>query len=557
MEPPDRAGPRARARNDSRARSLDRGGGRAPQGARGPRGRGGPRSRRRPPRLGARPRRHRGRSGGAGHRPARRQDPDGRRRLGPRPAREHGARVSARREAAPARRVAYDVLLAVSGSDAYANLVLPARISAAGLSPADAGLATELCYGTLRMSGYYDRVIALAAGRSVESIDAPVLDALRLGVHQLLATRVAPHAAVNESVALVAAGSSRGAVAFANAVLRAVSRSSAGEWRERVSAAAVSGDDRIAALSSHPVWIVRALRRALAAEGAADELDALLAADNAAPRVNLVALPGLASPGEIADAESDRFSPVGMTSTGGDPEAFPAVHEGRVRVQDEGSQLAALALSRARPVRPGERWLDLCAGPGGKAALLAAEARAGGAALLANEVVPGRAGLVRQALAAVDPSVEVRTGDGRDLGDERPGSFDRILLDAPCTGLGALRRRPEARWRKSAADVEPLAALQGELLDSAVRALAPDGLLAYVTCSPHLGETRRVLALAQERHELELVDTPAVLRAVTADPLPLPDGPLHVQLWPHRHGTDAMFVQLLRRRPLEAASGNA
>ncbi|PTL73985.1 methyltransferase [Rathayibacter caricis DSM 15933] len=465
--------------------------------------------------------------------------------------------MSARREAAPARRVAYDVLRAVSGSDAYANLVLPGRIRAAELSPADAGLATELCYGTLRMSGYYDRVIVLAAGRPIESVDAPVLDALRLGVHQLLSTRVAPHAAVNESVALVAADGSRGAVAFANAVLRTVSRGSSEEWRERVSAAAVSADDRIAALSSHPLWIVKALRRALAAEGRADELDALLAADNAAPRVNLVALPGLAEASELPDAAEDRWSPVGLVSTGGDPEAVDAVREGRVRVQDEGSQLAALALSRVRPIRQGERWLDLCAGPGGKAALLAAEARLGGASLLANEVVPGRAGLVRQALAAVDPDVEVRTGDGRDLGAEQPGAFDRILLDAPCTGLGALRRRPEARWRKTAADVEPLASLQGELLDSALLALAPGGVLAYVTCSPHLGETRRVLALAQERYGdgLELMDTPEVLRGVTLDELDLPEGARHVQLWPHRHGTDAMFIQLLRRaEPSESIS---
>ncbi|MCJ1694359.1 rRNA small subunit methyltransferase B [Rathayibacter caricis] len=465
--------------------------------------------------------------------------------------------MSARREAAPARRVAYDVLRAVSGSDAYANLVLPGRIRAAELSPADAGLATELCYGTLRMSGYYDRVIVLAAGRPIESVDAPVLDALRLGVHQLLSTRVAPHAAVNESVALVAADGSRGAVAFANAVLRTVSRGSSEEWRERVSAAAVSADDRIAALSSHPLWIVKALRRALAAEGRADELDALLAADNAAPRVNLVALPGLAEASELPDAAEDRWSPVGLVSTGGDPEAVDAVREGRVRVQDEGSQLAALALSRVRPIRQGERWLDLCAGPGGKAALLAAEARLGGASLLANEVVPGRAGLVRQALAAVDPDVEVRTGDGRDLGAEQPGAFDRILLDAPCTGLGALRRRPEARWRKTAADVEPLASLQGELLDSALLALAPGGVLAYVTCSPHLGETRRVLALAQERFGdgLELMDTPEVLRGVTLDELDLPEGARHVQLWPHRHGTDAMFIQLLRRaEPSESIS---
>ncbi|MDY0912109.1 RsmB/NOP family class I SAM-dependent RNA methyltransferase [Rathayibacter festucae] len=459
--------------------------------------------------------------------------------------------MSGRTRVAPARQVAYDVLLAVSGGDAYANLVLPARIRAAELSPADAGLATELCYGTLRLSGYYDRVIALAAGRAVGTVDAPVLDALRLGVHQLLGTRVAAHAAVNESVALVAGGSSRGAVAFANAVLRSVTRSSAEEWQERVAAAATSGDDRIAAATSHPVWIVKALRRALAAEGAADELESLLAADNAAPRVNLVALPGLAQVAELPDAAPDRYSPVGLVSTGGDPEAIAPVHEGRVRVQDEGSQLAALALSRAEPVRDGERWLDLCAGPGGKAALLAAEGRAGGATLLANEVVPARAGLVRQALAAVDPTVEVRTGDGRTLGEEQPGAFDRILLDAPCTGLGALRRRPEARWRKTADDVAPLATLQGELLDSALAALAPGGLLAYVTCSPHLGETKRVLALAAERHPggFELVDTPAVLRDITREPLPLAEGALHAQLWPHRHGTDAMFIQLLRRSP--------
>ncbi|PPI55420.1 rRNA small subunit methyltransferase B [Rathayibacter toxicus] len=469
--------------------------------------------------------------------------------MGTRSALQDRPRVSAspRQRVSPARQVAYDVVRAVSGSDAYANLLLPGRVAAATLSPADAGLATELCYGTLRLSGYYDRVIALAAGRDIAAIDAPVLDALRLGVHQLLGMRVAPYAAVKESVALAARGSSQKAAAFTNAVLRTVSRSSAQEWRERVGSAAASRDERISALSSHPVWIVRALRRALAAEGAVDELDAVLASDNVAPRVNLVALPGLAERGELGGAQLNRFSPVGVVSAGGDPEALSAVHEGRARVQDEGSQLAALTLARARPVRAGERWLDLCAGPGGKAAVLAAEARGTGATLVANEVSPTRAALVRKALAAVDPGVEVRVGDGRDLGNEHPGVFDRILLDAPCTGLGALRRRPEARWRKAVSDVETLAALQGELLDSAMRALAPDGLLAYVTCSPHLGETRRVLALAQDRHPLDLVDTPAVLRAITTEPLPLPEGLRHVQLWPHRHGTDALFIQLLRR----------
>ncbi|NQX10486.1 rRNA small subunit methyltransferase B [Microbacteriaceae bacterium VKM Ac-2855] len=451
----------------------------------------------------------------------------------------------------PARQVAFDVIEAVSGSDAYANLVLPSRIRQAALSPADAGLATELCYGTLRMSGYYDRVISLAAARGVDAIDRVVLDALRLGTHQLLGMRVAAHAAVNETVALVEAAAGRGAVSFANAVLRTISRSGPEDWYQRVSDGARNADDRLAALYSHPTWIVRALRRSLAAEGAADELEALLAADNVAPRVNLVALPGFATVDDLgAEAMPDIYSPLGAVSLGGDPEANDAVREGRARVQDEGSQLAALALSRAEPIRSGERWLDLCAGPGGKAALLATEAARGGATLTANEVVPARAGLVRTALRAVAPDVEVIEGDGRVLGAVAPGAFDRILLDAPCTGLGALRRRPEARWRKSSADVTELAALQGELFDSAVAALRPGGLLAYVTCSPHLGETAHVVAAALERHgdELERMPTRAVLAGVTREPLELGGPEEQVQLWPHRHGTDAMFIALFRKR---------
>ncbi|NQX28539.1 rRNA small subunit methyltransferase B [Microbacteriaceae bacterium VKM Ac-2854] len=450
----------------------------------------------------------------------------------------------------PARQVAFDVIEAVSGSDAYANLVLPSRIRAAGLTSADAGLATELCYGTLRMSGYYDRVIALAAGRATEAIDRLVLDALRLGAHQLLGMRVAAYAAVNETVALVESVAGRGPVSFANAVLRAISRSTPEEWRQRVSDGARNADDRLAALYSHPTWIVRALRRSLAAEGAAEELEELLTADNVAPRVNLVALPGFATVDELGDeAMPDVYSPLGAVSIGGDPDQNDAVRAGRARVQDEGSQLAALALSRAEPIRPGERWLDLCAGPGGKAALLAAEAAAGGAVLTANEVVPARVGLVRNALSAVAPDVEVIQGDGRVIGAVSPESYDRILLDAPCTGLGALRRRPEARWRKSSTDVAELAVLQGELFDSAVAALKPNGVLAYVTCSPHLAETTLVVdaALGRNADLLERMPTRDVLAAVTRVPLELGGSIAQVQLWPHRHGTDAMFIALFRK----------
>ncbi|MFF1572145.1 RsmB/NOP family class I SAM-dependent RNA methyltransferase [Leifsonia sp. NPDC058292] len=448
----------------------------------------------------------------------------------------------------PARRVAYDVISAVRESDAYANLLLPTRISRAGLSAADAGLATELTYGTLRMQGYYDRVIARASGRPVENIDPPILDVLRLGAHQLLSTRVAPHAAVNESVALARGVGSRSATGFTNGVLREIGRHTPEEWRERVLADARNGDDALSALTSHPTWVVRAFRRSLEAEGREDELDALLAADNDAPKVNLIALPGIAEAPE--GSQPDAFSPVGFTSGGGDPLRLMEEHGGRVRVQDEGSQLAALALSRARPIVEGERWLDLCAGPGGKAALLAAEALAGGATLVANEVVPARAELVRKAIASVPLDVTVWEKDGTTVGGSDPESFDRILLDAPCTGLGALRRRPEARWRKTPRDVAELTVLQADLLDSAVAALKPGGILAYVTCSPHIAETRAVVAAALDRHAggLEPVETAAVLQDVASSRLDLAGEPTQVQLWPHRHNTDAMFIALLAKR---------
>jgi 16S rRNA (cytosine967-C5)-methyltransferase len=447
------------------------------------------------------------------------------------------------------RRVAYDVLRAVYESDAYANLLLPSAIERAGLSTADAALATELTYGTLRRSGTYDAVISIAADRPVQDIDPAVMDALRLGVHQLLSTRVASHAAVHESVELVR-GAGRGATGFVNAVLRRVSRDTPGDWMTRVEHSARSDDERLGLVYSHPVWVVRAFRRALAAEGRADELEALLTADNASPRVTMVALPGLAELPE--DARHTPYSPLGFRLAGGDPESLVTGSGGRVRVQDEGSQLAALALTRAEPVRPGERWLDLCAGPGGKTAVLAAEALAGGAVLEANEISSARAGLVRRAVEGVPLEVSVSELDGLVKAAAGPASYDRILVDAPCTGLGALRRRPEARWRKSPADVPSLTQLQTELLTAAIVAARPGGIVAYVTCSPHLAETAGVVAEVRRAFgtAVEELDARAVIRSIAATDPRLPeqsDGSLRAQLWPHRHNTDAMSISLLRR----------
>ncbi|MBS9537206.1 rRNA small subunit methyltransferase B [Micrococcus luteus] len=480
------------------------------------------------------------------------------------------------RTADPARRVAFGVVRSVHAEDAYANLVLPARIRQARLDRRDAGFATELAYGTLRGLGLYDAILTRCVDRPLEKIDPPVLDALRLGAHQLLGMRVPAHAALDATVSLVRAEIGAGASGFVNAVLRRVAERPLEEWLADV-APADGGDAALAVRTSHPVWIVRALRQALAAHRGtrhiADrdaELAALLEANNAPPVVNLVALPVAGGAEALAaalddGAEPGPLAPDSALHSGGDAGRLPGVREGVLRVQDAGSQLTARALAQAPvPAAEGraERWLDLCAGPGGKAALLAALAAERGATLVANEVAPHRADLVRQALAAVPADAwTVRTGDGRTIADapEAAPAFDRVLVDAPCTGLGALRRRPESRWRRTPADLAELTGLQAELLDAAVSVLAPGGVLAYVTCSPHVAETVvQVQDLVRRHPELELLDARTALDTVALDDLRLDEAepagapkPGDVvartaQLWPHRHGTDAMFLALLR-----------
>ncbi|QPZ39984.1 RsmB/NOP family class I SAM-dependent RNA methyltransferase [Paramicrobacterium chengjingii] len=451
------------------------------------------------------------------------------------------------------RQVAFGVLMAVDADDAYANLLLPHDIRRAKLAQGDAALATELCYGTLRRRGHYDAIIEHASHRPIGQIDVPVRNSLRLGAHQLLAMRVAPHAAVNESVALARKHASQSSAGFVNGVLRTISRDDDETWTALLRAGVTNDSEALAIEHAHPPWIVRAFGTALESEGRGEELEALLAADNDAPRVNLVALPGEAAVPE--NAEPDRYSPVGFRLGAGDPDAVVGGSDGTLRVQDEGSQLAALMLSRVSPVEPGERWLDLCAGPGGKSALLAAEAAIGGATLDANEVTPARADLVRRAVKPFDDIVDVHTSDGRDVGSRHPNTYHRVLVDAPCTGLGALRRRPEARWRKQPSDIAELSALQAELLRSAIDAAAPGGTIAYVTCSPHLGETRAIVGdvLRRMKETVTAINAPDVLRSIVGDidlgepdPTRSPAIP-NVQLWPHRHGTDAMYVALLRK----------
>ena len=453
------------------------------------------------------------------------------------------------------------MLREVADNDAYANLVAPTVLAAHRLHGRDAAFATELAYGTLRMRGRYDAVLALVVDRSLDRLDGRVLDVLRLGVHQLFAMRVPEHAAVSATVGLARDQIGTGPAQLVNAVLRKVAAEPAQTWLDRAEAAA--GDDadaRLALRWSHPQWIVRAMREALVGHGrTADELSDLLAADDEPARVTLVARPGLVTTSDLADqvkGTPGRLAPTAVVLPGGDPTSVPALRDGTAGVQDEGSQLVALALAAAPVDGPDTTWLDLCAGPGGKAALLGALAAQRGAHLVANEVAPHRVRLVTRAVQAL-PDVAVRTGDGRDVGDAEPGRYDRVLVDAPCTGLGALRRRPESRWRRTPADLPLLGTLQRELLASALRAVRVGGVVGYVTCSPHLAETSLVVAdalrgAAKAGLDVEVVEAAPVLRQVlstddapaSADAL-TPSGA--VQLWPHRHGTDAMFLTLLRR----------
>jgi 16S rRNA (cytosine967-C5)-methyltransferase len=424
------------------------------------------------------------------------------------------------------------LLRAVDEQDAYANLAMPKLLRAHGLSGRDAALATELGYGTLRAVGTLDEIITRCLDRPLAEVQPGVRDLLRLGVYQALRTRVPPHAAVATTVDLARHVGHARAAGFVNAVLRRLVVYTWDGWLGELTAGA-DPKRALALRTAHPEWIVEAFEAALG--GDLDETGRALAADDERPRTHLVALPGRIERDElaaVADGGPGPYSPFAVRMSGGDPAGLAPIRERRAGVQDEGSQLCALAVANAPIDGRDERWLDLCAGPGGKAALLAALAAGRGARLTANELREHRAQLVRR---ATEPwQVDVRVGDARQL-PGIDGGYDRVLLDAPCTGLGALRRRPEARWRRRSDDLPQLVALQRELLEAALRLVRPGGLVGYVTCSPHVAETAGVVT------GRVLLDARPMFPGV---PL-VGDGPT-VQLWPHRHGTDAMFCALVR-----------
>ena len=423
----------------------------------------------------------------------------------------------------------------------YANLILPALLRERGLTGRDAAFATELLAGTCRWQGSYDVIITAAAGRPLSEFQPAVVDLLRLGVHQILSMRVPAPAGVAASVDLAAATVGERVTGLINAVLRRVAERSLDDWFDQQSEG-LDERDRLALRTAHPRWIVDAYADLLPEP----EVEPALAANNPSPDICLAIRPGLAEVSDLvaAGAEPSRYSPFGARWQG-DPAQVQLVRDGRAGVQDQGSQLVTWGLTKV--AAPSGWWLDLCAGPGGKSALLTGLSRLDGSRLLAADLAPHRASLVAGAVRAYTrhgPAASIVVADGTQPA-WRAGSFTRVLADVPCSGLGALRRRPESRWRRSASDVEQLHALQLALLASAIDSAAPAGVIGYLTCSPHRRETSDVVGeTLAVRADVEVIPAAPVLPEVPNAGL----GP-YLQLWPHRHGTDAMFAAYLRKSP--------
>lgn len=441
-----------------------------------------------------------------------------------------------------ARLVAFDVIHAVHKDDAYSNLILPSAIDRAGLVGRDAGFATELTYGTLRRQVSLDAVINACAAR--DDLDLNVRDVLRLGVYQLLFMRVPSHAAVSATVDVARDVLTFGPAKFVNAVLRKASSKSWEEWLDKLTQD-LPEVEKLSIEYAYPVWVIRALAESYGLTPAS--VVDVLAAGNEPASVSLVAKPGQSDVEDllaIEDVTLGKWSPFAATLSRGKPGDIPEIRDHSAGVQDEGSQLVALALANVSVDGKETRWLDMCAGPGGKAAMLAGLSGQRGISFTAIEPTPVRADLVRKSIAGAPGDHDVITSDAREyVVHNESEKFDRILIDAPCSGLGALRRRPEARWRKQPNDVPKLAKLQSSLLSHGADLVKVGGVIGYATCSPHLAETDAIVGSFLRTHK----NFEAVRIADALPMLNLDEEATSVRLRPDVHQTDGMFLAVLRR----------
>lgn len=432
------------------------------------------------------------------------------------------------------RLLAFDLLTEVNRNEGYSNLLLPQALNSSKLDERDKSLVTELLYGTIRMQGKHDWVLSQISDRPWSEVDPGIVDVCRMGVHQIHEMRVPDHAAVASTVEVARKRLGESKASFVNAMLRNVTRKSKEEWFLPLDAI-TDHVERFSIQYSHPQWIVSAYFDLLKSW---DEVESALAINNEPATPTLVSWPGLSTVSDLIDigAEPTTYSPYGAHWKG-NPGALDLIKSRKIGVQDEGSQLVALVFAAAAG---GDSWLDMCAGPGGKAALLSSIARERKITFTANEVSAVRADLVRQ----VVNGDRVLVGDGREIGDQEE-KFDAILIDAPCTGLGALRRRPEVRWRRTLQDLRELTQLQRELIESAVRALKVGGVLGYATCSPHLAETSIQVSDLKRKHlTMEQLDISPYLPTNLENS----ERDMAMSLWTHRSDTDAMYLALFKKK---------
>ena len=434
---------------------------------------------------------------------------------------------------APSRLVAYELITQVNRQGAYANLRLPELLLKTKMNLADRAFTTELAYGTLRMQARHDYIASKFIDRTFAELDEKIVDLLRMGIHQITQMRVADHAAVSETVevAKLVAGESK--ASYVNAILRKVSANS----NDLLEIKDFTTLRRLSIQYSHPEWIISSFFDQMKDWA---EVELFLAANNNPATPDVVAWPGKSSTDELLTLGATPIPGfVNGVNLPGIPMDFSPIVERRAGVQDRGSQLVVENFLAS--FKPGLSWLDMCAGPGGKAAYLfnSLLSMDKSATFLANEPTSHRAELVKR----VVNNQQVVSFDAT-VANNFNQKFDRILIDAPCTGLGALRRRPEARWRKSLHDLKELVLLQKQLLASAYQLLSPNGVIAYVTCSPHLAETKgQVIDFLSAHSDMKIL--PMGKLELAHKEGVLSDGT--VQLWTHHNQSDAMFMKILKK----------
>ena len=409
---------------------------------------------------------------------------------------------------------------------AYSNLAVPAELDRAGLAGRDRAFAAELAFGTIRKLIPIDHALGAISSRPLEAVEPEALGCLRLGAYQILFTRVPAHAAVGETAGLVPVRA-RG---FVNAVLRRLAA--------EPPAPPEGDDDRaISIRTGLAEWAVGELRRLLPAEEVEPAAAALGSPATLTIRVNRCRTTREELEGALTreghPLERGRFHPDVLRVPSATPGRLPGFEEGWFAVQDEASVLVGAALE----ARGGERILDACAGPGGKAAHLACEVGPGGL-LVAADLHASRANLVRRTAIRLGVPVDTLVQDATRPA-LAPASFDAILVDAPCTGLGAARRRPELLWRPTKDQLSGLARLQVAILVGVAGLVRPGGRLLYSVCTYPRAETdAAVRAFLGKRPEFGALEVPGPNGRAAAH-----------RLWPHRHETDAMFFAGFVRRP--------